>query len=248
MEPGAPQSEPESHLGSRQLPDLTDLIGWLASCGTLTELGLRHPQFPFEGVIDLVCRRNGETVIVDYKAGSYDPAHRLQVMRYALLWWRITGQVPGCMEIQYLTEKISEHVTEYDLLEIERELKFEIDAAATSLESTPANASPGDHCGYCDVRQFCDGYWKDGTSMLRSRSGFADVELLVNGEPSEHGFHAATIAGTAVKVTSSSDVGKLQFRGISNGQRLRMIGVRLDASNSEIQVNAAAEIWRMRDV
>lgn len=27
--------------------------------------------------------------------------------------------------------------------------------------------------------------------------------------------------------------------------QLRMIGVRLDANNSEIQVNASAEVWRM---
>jgi len=246
MERGSPQHEPEPHLGSRQPPDLTDLIGWLASCGTLTELNLRHPQFPFEGVIDLIRCRNWETVIVDYKAGAHDPAHRLQVLRYALLWWRVTNQMPGRIEIQYLTEKINEQVTEAILLDTERGLKLEIDAAAKSLACTPAKASPGDHCGFCDVRQFCDAYWKDGTSMLRSRSGFADVELLVSGEPSEHGFHAATLAGTAVKITSSSDVGKIQFRGIGKGQRLRMIGVHFDANNSEIQVNASAEVWRMR--
>jgi hypothetical protein len=247
MDRVAAQHDPVQSTIARPQPDLSDLAGWLSSCGALTELTLRHPQLPFEGVIDLVCCRDGETVIVDYKAGAPDPGHRLQVMRYSLLWWRSTGQVPGRIEIQYLTEKKSEQVTEAALLRTEQDLKGEIDAASDTLESPPAKASPGDHCGFCEVRQFCDHYWQDDTSMLRSRGGFVDVQLLVNGDPSEYGFHAATFSGTAVKVTSSSEVGKLQYQGILNGQRLRMIGVRFEPRDSEFHVNASAEVWRMNN-
>jgi hypothetical protein len=166
-------------------------------------------------------------------------------MRYAVLWWRASGQLPDQIEIQYLTEKWSEHVKEAVMMQMENELRREIDAASVTLASPPAKSCPGDHCGYCDVRQFCDDYWQDTASMHRSRGGFVDVQLAVNGEIAAHGFSATTASGSAVKVTSSSDVGKLQFRGLISGDSLRIIGARFESRNNEYYLSASAEIWRL---
>jgi hypothetical protein len=227
------------------VPDSSNLTGWLEVSGAITELALRHPQLPFEGIIDLVCRRNGETMIVDYKAGAQDPGHRLQILRYALLWWRCSGQLPARIEIQYVAEKKNEWVTEAVLLQTEKELQDEIEAASSALEYPPAKACLGDHCGYCDIRQFCDSFWAKNFSSLRSRSGYGDIELVVTGNLSDHGFHAATSSGDPVTVTCSLEDGKVQLHGVSGGNRLRMIGVRFDPRSSEVHMNSSSEVWRM---
>ena len=221
----------------------SELARWLKSEGAITELSLRHPQLPFEGIIDLVCYRNGDAVIVDYKAGAEDPTHRLQVLRYALLWWRCAGQLPGCAEIQYLETRINVLVTEEALLQIEEDLKEEIAAASAALASRPAEPSLGEHCGYCDVRQFCSLYWEKNYN-LESCNRYADIEIVVTGDPSDHGFHAVTCSGKPVKVTCSPETGKIQFRSVSVEARLRLIGVRVDSRNSEIHVFSSTEVWR----
>ena len=65
----------------------------------LSEVKLRHPDLPFLGILDRV-QHTGEGVeVVDFKAGKPSEKHRRQLLRYALLWWRQTGDVPSFMSL-----------------------------------------------------------------------------------------------------------------------------------------------------
>ncbi len=231
--------------GPQPAVEPSQLAGWLTSSGALTELKLRHPTLPFEGIIDLVCRRNGETVIVDYKAGAMDSSHRSQLFRYALLWWRNTGLLPERIDIQYLSEKISEPVTEQALDLAERELIHEVDSSSALLRTAPAVATPGDYCGHCNVRQFCATYWEDHNPKSLTHDGFGDVELTICGEPLDEGFRATTSTGVSAGVTSSVQIGKAQFANTRSGQVLRLIGVKFEPQRGEIKVLASTEVWRL---
>jgi RecB family exonuclease len=223
----------------------SQLAGRLISSGALTEVKLCHPKLPFQGIIDLVLRRDGGTVIVDYKAGAKDPAHRLQALRYTLLWWRTTGVLPTWLEVQYLADRYSEQVSESLLIAIESELEEEISAAVSLLATPPARARVDAHCRTCGVRQFCDGYWSGQSASFRERGEFSDIELTVNGLPSADGFDGIGIGGESVKVTAVPEIGKMWFLGVEKGQRIRLVGIVAGKKTGEIRVLSTSEVWRI---
>jgi hypothetical protein len=232
-------------VGEFEASHASQLAGWLTFRGALTEVKLCHPELPFQGIIDLVLFRDGETVIVDYKAGAKDPAHRLQALRYALLWWRNTGELPTKVEVQYLSDRYTEQVSESLLRAIETELEGEIEAVVALLAMSPGDARVGVHCRTCGVRQFCDGYWVGESHCFREKGEFSDIELTVKGMPSVDGFDGFGAGGECIKVTAAPEIGKMWFLGFKEGQRIRLVGVMVGKDSREVRVLSSSEVWRM---
>ena len=110
----------------------------------LSEIELRHPSLPFMGKVDRIQLSGGAVVIVDFKSGTPKPDHRVQLERYALLWWRSTGVVPGRATAQYLDTKANWSLDEGVLSQVEEVLRDEIGSSAESLEELPAKPKPGE--------------------------------------------------------------------------------------------------------
>ena len=217
----------------------------LDHAGVLLEARFRHPDLPFEGIIDLVYLTGGEVVIADYKSGAPKAEHRQQVMRYALLWWRATGRLPIAVEIRYFSAVHRDAVSEPDLLKEERALKTEIREVTADLSAREPEACQGDHCRTCDVRQFCNAYWQQPASRSVESDRFKDLEVTLIGRPSDFGFEGQTGSGDNVLFTYNGNVGRLHSSELRAGQLLRLMGVRTDSEDSTYAVVRSTEIWRM---
>lgn len=156
----------------------------------IPEVKLKHPTLPFMGVIDLVRETSAGVTISDFKTGQLSLAHEQQVMAYAVLWWRVTGKPPTSIEIVYPTETVTKTVSMTRLKEAETALQKRVEEAQALLAAPPAPPKAGPHCGHCDVRQFCDDYWR-----APARSGdWIDVEATVVGSKG--------VAGITVSIPS----------------------------------------------
>ena len=104
----------------------------------------------------------GQMRVVDYKTGR-SPSERFeakalfQMKFYALVLWRMRGQIPHVLQLVYLGDgEVVRYVpAEQDLLALEANLKAlwaAIDRAATSGDWRP---SPSRLCDWCDFRSLC---------------------------------------------------------------------------------------------
>jgi hypothetical protein len=215
--------------------------------GLLSEYKLKHPNIPFVGVLDFVCLDNGQTVIVDFKTGKQDEDHLRQLLYYAILWWRASGQVPNRIEVRYPGNVESFFPTKRDLKNAERELASEIAFSVQALSMKPAKPSLGDHCNFCDVRQFCESYWLD----LRKISfddfhsdTMLDLEIVVSEQPSDYGFDARTFDGEGISVVFRRETACIQSPFIA-GERIRILGAFYKCENGEIELKPWSEVFRV---
>src|SRR5207248_926500 len=111
----------------------------LRARGALSELPVCHPALPFRGVIDLLWLDGDVVVIVDFKTGQERDEHALQVSCYALIWWRLTGVLPGRAEIRYPSRVQVVPVTEGGLRQTEEDLRGRIERITLSLRDRPAS-------------------------------------------------------------------------------------------------------------
>ena len=110
--------------------------------GALSEVRLEHPALPLAGVLDLVSlEESSAVVIVDFKTGVAKDPHKDQLLLYAMLWWRVTGQLPARIEVQYLNDGWGETVSKADLERVERTIGKEIKRAAENSRSTAITSS-----------------------------------------------------------------------------------------------------------
>jgi CRISPR/Cas system-associated exonuclease Cas4 (RecB family) len=213
------------------------LLSLLSMQGALSELHLSHPTFPFMGVIDLVRLAGDGVTMVDFKTGEPKSVHRQQLMLYAVLWWRWTGQAPVAIEIRYPSHAATFSVSADDLRCAEENLRARIDELTGVLADPPATPRPGDQCRYCDVRQFCDAYWENGLKELpanqakQNEQKSIDIELTVRGQPAATGFEAQSRSGRSCTVVHSTD-GQRIYGPFVEGEWLRILNARL-ASNWE---------------
>jgi hypothetical protein len=100
------QYKPDGHIVSqtaeRATVASTDFESLLRQKRALSEVKLTHHELPFLGVLDRVQHASDGVEIVDFKTGKPSEKHRRQLQRYALLWWRTTGDVPIRVSAQYL--------------------------------------------------------------------------------------------------------------------------------------------------
>jgi hypothetical protein len=236
---GRPSSAPKTLSG----PQLLDL---LRARGALSELHLQHPSFPFAGIIDLVRVDEHEVAIVDFKTGEPKPAHETQVLAYAVLWWRNSGQSPERAEVRYPGGAKMLPVEPGVLADAEQQLGQRIEAIASTLMNPPGRAQPGDHCRYCDVRQFCENYWAATPPELPTTKSNArrsiDIELTVDGTPGSNGFPARTPNGSPCPVVHASDGSKVHGPFVE-GKALRILNARVAESGKALELMLWTEVF-----
>jgi hypothetical protein len=118
---------------------------------------------------------------------------------------------PVAIEIRYPSHASTFSVSVDDLCSTEENLQGRIDELTALLADPPATPRPGDQCRYCDVRQFCDAYWKNGLQDLptnqakQNEQKSIDIELTVRSQPSATGFAAQSRSGRSCTVVHSAD-------------------------------------------
>ena len=117
------------------------------------------------GYIDRVDKSPAGLVrLVDYKTGrspgrGFESKALFQMRFYALMWWRITGEVPTRLELLYLgdTERIGYEPDADELLATERKILAIHSAIASAAENGFAS-SPSALCNWCSFQALCPSF------------------------------------------------------------------------------------------
>lgn len=224
------------------------LLSLLSMQGALSELRLSHPFLPFVGVIDLVRLAGDGITVVDFKTGEPKSAHLQQLVLYAVLWWRRTGQVPAAIEARYPSHIKTFSVSLDKLHTTEENLRVRIDELTGILEEPPAVPRPGDQCRYCDVRQFCEAYWENSLEELptsqaqQNEQRSIDIELTVRGQPAAHGFEAQGRSGRSCTVVHPAD-GQRIHGPFVEGESLRILNARLVKNGEALELMPWTEVF-----
>ena len=151
------------------------------------------------------------------------------------------------MEIRYPHIVKSFQIDERKLIEAEKQLNKEIDDALAELSSKPACALQGKQCTFCDVRQFCEKFWKQKNLelMINDVQGkFVDIEITVIGTPNQYGFEGKTRDDDEVMVVFSKNTSKLHA-SVQDGQNIRILSV--SVKGNEILIKPRTEIFTLSD-
>ena len=100
--------------------------------------------------------------VVDYKTGR-SPGDRFegkalfQMKFYALVLWRLHGQIPKMLQLVYLGDsQIVRYVPdEHDLRSLERNLQAVWAAVCRAAETGDWRPRTSKLCGWCDFKEFC---------------------------------------------------------------------------------------------
>ena len=217
----------------------------LKKIGALTEFKIEHPTIPFMGIIDFIFLEEGCPVVVDFKTGSQNEDHLKQVEIYAILWWSKTGQLPKRLEVRYPQLVNSIQVDKNKLAKAEQQLCTKIEEAIDELAKKPAKASQGKQCMFCDVRQFCDEFWKQNIFISQpenNQARFVDIAVTVNSIPTNYGFEGKTSNDEKVVFVFSKNTSKL-FNHLKNGQNLRVLFALV--KGNEIIIKPRTEIYHV---
>jgi putative RecB family exonuclease len=125
---------------------------------TTLDSGLR-----LRGYIDrLDVAPGGETRIVDYKTGrapreAYEASALFQMKFYALVIWRLRGQVPRLLQLMYLAEgEVLRYAPdESDLLATERKVAALWQAIERARAKGDWRPRPSRLCDWCNHKAFC---------------------------------------------------------------------------------------------
>jgi putative RecB family exonuclease len=105
---------------------------------------------------------SGELRVVDYKTGRspselFEGKALFQMKFYALVLWRMRGEVPRMLQLVYLanSEIVRYCPDEADLLAVERKLKALWKAIETAAQSGDWRPSKSRLCDWCDHRSLC---------------------------------------------------------------------------------------------
>ncbi|MCB9610614.1 MAG: PD-(D/E)XK nuclease family protein, partial [Polyangiaceae bacterium] len=150
------QYKPDGHVASQAAEPATqataDVKALLEKKHSLSEVKLTHPKLPFLGILDRVQHTADGVEVVDFKTGKPSDKHQRQLLQYALLWWRETGEAPVRVSAQYLDGVESWHVTQGALKDVEADLVKKLPLLTDALGTHPAAAKPGTGCQTCAVR------------------------------------------------------------------------------------------------
>jgi hypothetical protein len=189
---------------------------------------------------------NTLVTIVDFKTGSPKPSHKDQLLYYAVLWWRYTGEIPSAIEVRYPSLAESTNIKEQRLLEAEDNLANRIAEFKSQLHSSPAPARVGEHCRYCDVRQFCDDYWLSlsNKSSTKKKGKANDIELVIESLPGNNGFNACSSTDVPCSVVYSADA--LKVHGpFESGARLRILNAQISDDGSTVELMPWSEVFHL---
>lgn len=235
------EGRPASPAAERALEAPADVSALLRQKRALSEVKLTHPLLPFLGVLDRVQQVAGAVEIVDFKTGTPNEKHCRQLLRYALLFWRTTGDVPRRISAQYLDGAESWPVTQALLTEVEADLARKIPLFTDTLRAHPAVAKPGTVCHGCPVRARCEAGWTVGEEAALV-DGRGDAELVVTARAQDHGFIASRRAGAEVAVVYETAVAKLLPK-ILDGRVLRVLDGAWKENRSQLEIKAWTEVF-----
>lgn len=237
-----PPLDPESQSTDASADDPFARRALLERLGVLSEEPVRHPTLPLLGYIDLLVRRNGQTTVLDFKTGAPRPEYHEQLLLYALMWWRSTGDQPAAIELRYGARVEPQPLSEALLLAAEERARDKIDRFRAALTATPAASTVGPHCAGCSVRQICGDYWESQPA----RSGeWVDLEGVVAGAGSRTGFFAHDAKGKELTVVFEEDVW-LSSGPFVVGERLQILGARREPEADTFRMTKATETFRVR--
>lgn len=239
------QYKPDGRVASQPAERATeapaDVESLLRQKRALSEVKLTHPALPFLGILDRV-QHTGEGVeVVDFKTGKPSDKHRRQLLRYALLWWRKTGDAPVRISAQYLDGVESWPVTLGALEDIESELVKKIPLLTGALSAQPAAAKPGTGCHTCTVRARCASGWAVGEEAAVV-DGRGDAELVVKAKAGDHGFLARSRAGAEIAVVYEAAVATLLPEHV-DGQVLRVLDGVWKEKRTQLEIKAWTEVF-----
>jgi hypothetical protein len=239
------QYKPDGHAASRVAEKATegmaDVGALLRHRRALSEVKLRHPTLPFLGIIDRVQLASDGVEVVDFKTGRPSEKHHQQLLRYALLWWRATEEVPVRVSAQYLHGVESWPVANRTLAEIEADLTRRVPSLGQMLLARPAIARAGAGCHACPVRARCATGWSVGEEMALVE-GRGDAELVVTATAGEHGFLARSRSGAEVAVVYEPTVAKMLSEP-GEGQVLRILDGVWKEKRSQFEIKAWTEVF-----
>ncbi|MCC6553791.1 MAG: PD-(D/E)XK nuclease family protein [Polyangiaceae bacterium] len=239
--PALPSPAPDPAAAAEPAPT-ADRLELLVRQGVLSEEEVRHPGLPLRGFIDLLVRRQGRTTVLDFKTGAAHDEHRDQLLLYALMWWRSTGDLPATIELRYGARVVSWPVSEPDLVRAEREVSEKIERHRAGLRARPAAATVGPACAGCAVRQLCAEYWSAPPS---GRSGDrADLELVVEGSVTKTGLMGRTRGGQEIALVFEEAVA-LSAGPFPPGARLRILGAQREAGAHAFRIPRGAEVFHL---
>lgn len=217
-------------------------LGTLIARGAMTEVPVAHPTLPVRGVIDLLRRDAEGTHVVDFKTGHVRDEHEAQLALYALLWWRATGDLPASISLRHPRGRAAFPVDTARLVAVEGALAARIEAARDAVAQTPAPARRGEHCVQCDVRPFCDDYWRDLSPIdAQPTTGrrAVDVAVVVPEAVEPNGF-VATVGRRRLPVVWEH--GEDAVRGpFTVGETLRIVGAAMDGE--AVRLTAMTEVF-----
>jgi putative RecB family exonuclease len=130
------------------------------------ELGVSaqiEDSFELRGFIDRVdLSPDGAVRIVDYKTGrspgaGFESKSMFQMRFYALVWWRMTGDVPRLLQLMYLGngDVLRYEPDAAELRSTERKILALRDAIARAADSASFDPSPSRLCDWCSHRALC---------------------------------------------------------------------------------------------
>jgi hypothetical protein len=239
------QYKPSGHVASQAAECAADapieLNVLLRQKRTLSEVKLTHPKLPFLGILDRV-QDTGEGVeVVDFKTGKPSEKHRRQLLRYALLWWRTTGDAPVRITAQYLDGVDSWPVAQRALEDVEAELVKKLPLLADALVAQPAPAKPGTGCHTCAVRARCAPGWaiSEEAALVDGRG---DAELVAEAQIGEYGFVARSRNGEEIAVVYEAPVARLLPEHVE-GQVLRVLDGVWKEKRTQLELKAWTEVF-----
>ena len=216
--------------------------------GHLSELFLKHPLLPLIGVLDLVQRGEGDRIaIIDFKTGAPRPDHKEQLETYAVLWWRVTGQFPTHIAVQYLESNREWRISPEEIQSREEILAEEIRQSQALLQKPPAPAQPGEACRWCPVRARCDEGWsfyEQAANQSSPMNSSIDAELVVTSPRGSTGFLAKRLNNREVKIVYEPATGA-GLPLIVVGDRIRLIDALAQPGGNEIKLLPWTETYRI---
>jgi hypothetical protein len=234
-----------SHV-ERATETTADVKALLKEKRALSEVKLTHPTLPFLGILDRVQHAGESVEVVDYKTGKPSDKHRTQLLRYALLWWRNTGDMPARVSAQYLDGVEAWPVTLDALDAVEVDLGKKIPLLSAALGAHPAEAKPGKGCHSCAVRARCAVGWALGEEAALA-DGRGDAELVVKARAGDHGFLAHSRAGTEIAVVYEASIAKLLPDHV-DGQLLRVLDGVWKEKRTQLEIKAWTEVFVVEQV
>jgi putative RecB family exonuclease len=146
-----------------QLEDPQRLEPHQREMGVSASLG---DDFVIRGFVDRVDRApSGAVRIVDYKTGrapaaNFESKAMFQMRFYALIWWRMTNEIPAMLQLIYLGsgDILRYEPDESDLQGTERKILAIREAIRQAGERGDFRATPSRLCDWCSFSEWCPAF------------------------------------------------------------------------------------------